>query len=745
MILLCVQHRCLSLILLFYIYKNVKIWYISNITREVKMKKMFDKLQKIVDKIHGKMKPVFDGIKKKYEHSKLQKVIHFLKIDKLVHYLIDIHFFSRVLLLVIIPVIIYLYSQYLCNGKFIFERPRMKFNFILIYIVIALLYCLIGKIRIAVLVSMIISFIIGFINHFLTSFRGTPLVPWDIFSLNVALRVLPTFKFTINKNLLFGTVLFLLGIIIYKKLKFKSFKNGKLKILVRLILLCFITSFFFKFYTTDLISKYSLDENWDPKEEYHNNGLFASLFKQSKNLVINQPEGYDINSLTELSKTLIPSKQEVPTDAEETTEVTPEVPPTEEVLAKKQLTDYPNIIVVMNESWTDLSVVGHYTYNYDSLRYYKSLSKNAIKGNLHVSVFGATTPNSEWEFLTSNSMAFVPKRTVPYQQYVLRNSYSLASILKSIGYNTSAIHCYYPQGYNRNLAYPRLGFNSFYHINTLHDLEYIREYPSDLSTFKNIIEIYENKKPDERIFNFTLTMQNHGSYTDEIFANTVVAENNMYPKLNQYLSLLRLSDEALKYLLEYFEKQDEHTIVVMFGDHQPYLEDEFYNSLLGQKYLDTTSMEAVEQKYITPYLIWANYDINVDEFKTSDISANYLASLLLDVADIEKTPYLTFLDGLRKEVPVITGNGYIDKNHHYHNFSETNEYSELINNYHYLQFNNMFDNSSKIVEMFEFPQEYLPEHTPAVDESTKEQIESEIEQDIEQNIDNKIENIVETN
>lgn len=149
-------------------------------------------------------------------------------------------------------------------------------------------------------------------------------------------------------------------------------------------------------------------------------------------------------------------------------------------------------------------------------------------------------------------MAFVPKRTVPYQQYVLKKSYSLASILKSQNYTTNAIHCYYPQGYNRNLAYPRLDFSTFWSINNLEDIDYIREYPSDISTYKNIIRLYENKAENEKLFNFTLTMQNHGSYTDEEFNNSVIAENGQYPKLNQYLSLIKIADNALEYLIDYF-------------------------------------------------------------------------------------------------------------------------------------------------------------------------------------------------
>lgn len=466
-----------------------------------------------------------------------------------------------------------------------------------------------------------------------------------------------------------------------KEINFTSFKNSKPKIIYRITLSVLIIIFIYIFYFTNLITIFDLDENWDPKEEYHNNGLVASLFKQSRNLIINAPEGYDSESLNDLVSTI-------------------EVP----ILEKSENYEYPNIIAIMNESFSELKTIGDFSTNTEYLSFFNSLSENTIKGNLHVSIFGATTPNSEWEFLTSNSMAFVPKRTVPYQQYVLRKSYSLATILKEQGYTTNAIHCYYPQGYNRNLAYPRLGFDSFLHINTLEDLTYIREYPSDISTYKNIIKLYENKEEGEKLFNFTLTMQNHGSYTDSNFENSVIAEDGHYTKLNQYLSLIKIADSALEELITYFSNQEEHTIILIFGDHQPYVEDEFYNSLLSQKYSDINTKEAQENKYITPFMIWANYDIDTEKYANiTDISANYLASLLLDVAEIQKTPYLEFLDTLREEIPIITGNGYMDKTGVYHDFSEENEYSQLIENYNYIQFNNMFDNSHKLTSLFEVP------------------------------------------
>ena len=586
---------------------------------------------------------------------------------------------KKIFLLIVIPLLIYLYCQFFCNGKFRFESERMFLNFLLIYFIIGIFYVVTGKLKISLYSTLILTFIIGVINYFITAFRGTPLVPWDIFSINVALSVLPTFTFKIDYKFITGIIIFALALFFLKKITITSFKNNKIKISYRLIVLSIISIFFYSFYFTDLINKFKLDENWDPKEEYHNNGLIASIFKQSRNLIISKPEGYDINSINKLASSIEVPNNEISEDFE-----------------------YPNIIAIMNESFAELKVVGDFSTNTDYLPFFNSLDENTIKGNLHVSIFGATTPNSEWEFLTSNSMAFVPKRTVPYQQYVLRKSYSLATTLKEQGYTTNAIHSYYPQGYNRNLAYPRLGFDSFLNINTLKDLGFIREYPSDLSTYKNIIDLYENKGEDEKLFNFTLTMQNHGSYTDENFQNTIIAENGTYPKLNQYLSLIKIADNALESLINYFSAQDEHTIILIFGDHQPYVEDEFYNSLLSKSYSDITSKEATEKKYITPFMIWANYDIDEEKYKDiHDISANYLASLLLDVAEIQKTPYHYFLDNLRKEIPIITGNGYMDKNGIYHDFSEENEYSELIENYHFLQFNNMFDNDDKITSLFE--------------------------------------------
>jgi len=327
------------------------------------------------------------------------------------------------------------------------------------------------------------------------------------------------------------------------------------------------------------------------------------------------------------------------------------------------------------------------------MSYFYSLEENTIRGNTHVSVFGGQTPNSEWEFLTNNSMAFMPYRTVPDQQYIRKKSYSLATTLKSQGYIANAIHPWYGSGYRRNAIYPLLGFDSFESLETLDNLDYLRKYPTDLSVYKYITEQFESKPENEKIFDFVVTMQNHSGYDLEGYDSTVfLTDIENCPRVEQYLSVMKESDKALEYLINYFEDYNEKTIILFFGDHQPpYLEDAFWETIMADSSDETT-------KYITPFILWANYDI--EEQYIDKISLNYLSILLLDTANLNTTPYMEFLRKIKTELPVITGNGYLDIEGNYYTFDDVNKYTEMLNQYEFIQYNNVFDYKNKVDSFF---------------------------------------------
>lgn len=103
-----------------------------------------------------------------------------------------------------------------------------------------------------------------------------------------------------------------------------------------------------------------------------------------------------------------------------------------------------------------------------------SLSENTLKGYALSSVYGAKTPNSEWEFETGNSMAFLPDGSVVYQQYINDDPTSIVSNLKNIGYTTVAMHPYYATGWSRNKVYPHLGYDETYFIDDFDQTKILR-------------------------------------------------------------------------------------------------------------------------------------------------------------------------------------------------------------------------------------------------------------------------------
>ena len=50
----------------------------------------------------------------------------------------------------------------------------------------------------------------------------------------------------------------------------------------------------------------------------------------------------------------------------------------------------------------------------------------------------------------------------------------------------------------------------------------------------------------------------------------------------QYLALMRKSDDALKELIDYYSQVKEPTMIVLFGDHQGKLTTAFYEQLFGK-------------------------------------------------------------------------------------------------------------------------------------------------------------------
>ena len=254
-----------------------------------------------------------------------------------------------------------------------------------------------------------------------------------------------------------------------------------------------------------------------------------------------------------------------------------------------------------------------------------------------------------------------------------------------------------------------MGFDHFYTSDDFSVFtDTVNYHITDYEDYKKITELYEESQDsDEPFYMFNVTMQNHGSYDGSTLetGNEVQLEGNLqyYSKVEQYLNMVKMSDEALKYLIHYFEKVDEPTVIVFFGDHQPDLDESFYNQLLGTE-IDDLEGEELEQLYKVPFLIWANYDI--PEQTVERTSMNYLSTYLAEVAGIQKTGYLKYLTQLREEIPCINAIGYWGKDgNFYEREDKSSPYYKLIHQYHLLEYNNIFGKEEQISSFFYLKEE----------------------------------------
>ena len=352
----------------------------------------------------------------------------------------------------------------------------------------------------------------------------------------------------------------------------------------------------------------------------------------------------------------------------------------------------------MDESFADLSIIGdNFNTTEDVLPFFDSLAENTIKGYALSSVYGGGTPNSEYEFLSGNSLAFLPTGAIVYQQYIKSNSYSMLSNLKQLGYSCYATHPYLSSGWMRSTVYPLLGFDTFTFLDDYPQQNLVRDYVSDQEMFDYIIRLYENNiEMNSHQFIFGVTMQNHSGYdyTGDNFTETIKLKcyTNAYADVEQYINLIHETDTALHNLVDYLSTIDSPILLVFYGDHWPGLNTDFYEEVHGSA---LTSLNETIYEYTVPFFIWANYDI--DEQYVNLTSLNYLSNYVYNAAGIALPAYNQQLAQIQQHIPAINSQGYysMDNGSFIPIDDATGEEAYWLNFYNQLEYNCMFDSEHR--------------------------------------------------
>lgn len=616
------------------------------------------------------------------------------------------------------PFAVYFSLYYLNAEKFSIHFLELNgiavaFTFAFLFLVQGILFCLTGSIRMAVVIYAVLVAVLGIANCFVISFRGMALSAADLFSVKTAMTVASEYTYEIDWYM-YMEVLLTFGICVVS-LKLRGGRMLHLACRVAMLVLCSMLSggYYYICCKTDFLEDHDIrSQGFTHQLRYKEYDMLFTTLCTCFYLAADKPEGYSLEAVERIAQEYITDTGSADTDTEGIDSKNPAAESKEAIDSTNSAAisaKTPNIIVLMNESFADYENIGQgLTLSEDAMPFIRSLSENTIKGTAYASVFGGNTPNSEYEFLTGNTMAFLPASSVGFNLFVRGEMPSVASQLKSLGYDTMAIHPYRGNNYRRHIVYPQLGFDTYYTRDDFENPAYIRKYISDECLAERIIEEYEKKaETDTPFFSYNVTIQNHGGYTMTNATNIdfqieVLDEGVDNSKTEIYVNLIRETDAMFENLVHYFEQQEEPVVILMFGDHQANLGDNTYEYLIGKE-ADCTQEELME-KYKIPFVIWANYDIPKEIIEQT--SLNYLYSILADRLSLSMTGYQKFLLELSEQIPVINTLGYWGADGIFYSLEDKESpYWEQLNEYQILQYNYIFGKEHRNLSFFALNEE----------------------------------------
>ncbi len=520
--------------------------------------------------------------------------------------------------------------------EWILTHPyQMLLGYIFILLFFVILYIISCRLWVAMLVTSIVFILAAMTNYYKLILRGDPFMPWDLMLQKEAGNILA------HLNISFDQITWSIIItLVILTIIMMFFKPQKLKWYYRLVGVAIGISVGAIFMQQTYLHKDNLktmaieDIFWNQTRNYEINGFLTGFGINIQNAIIKAPSGYSEKNINKIIDDYIEAQP---------------------VFSQDQIKKDPNIIIIMNEALWDPTLLSGIEYSKDPIPTINKIRKEGASGWLLAPGYGGGTSNTEFEVLTGHSMSFFPTGSMAYQQYIKGPLDSMASYLKDKGYNTVAIHPYQKWFWDRENVYPYLGFDTFISDEDFIDPHRRGEFISDMETSDEIIRQYERNK-GKPFFNYTVTMQNHGPYNHKRYGEGTIkiGGGNLSEEsttiLETYTEGVRDADDALKYLMDYFESVEEPTIIVMFGDHLPMLGDD-YSVYKEAKYVSetATSLEDIKNLHVTPLVIWNNYGNKQEDMGI--INASYLGAYTMEHAHMEMPLYFKFLNKLYKDLP----------------------------------------------------------------------------------------------
>ncbi len=310
---------------------------------------------------------------------------------------------------------------------------------------------------------------------------------------------------------------------------------------------------------------------------YEDYGLPYCFMASVFNTGINEPNGYDENTIKEIGGGREITKNETGRSKDE----------------------LPNIVFIQLESYFDVAESEFFTTSQDASPNLRKMYQNYSSGYFKVPSVGAGTANTEFEVLTGMNLRYFGPGEYPYKTVLKdRPCESAATALSALGYGTHALHNNGGNFYSRSRVFNNIGFDSYTSKEFMNILQLTENgWAKDDILIEHILEAMDTTRQQDFIFG--ISVQGHGDYPEEkIIENPKITvegieDEAVKNKWEYYVNQVYEMDQFAGNLVKALEERGEPAVVVFYGDHLP-----------------TMGLEAKDLKsrylYNTNYVIWDN-------------------------------------------------------------------------------------------------------------------------------------------
>lgn len=540
------------------------------------------------------------------------------------------------IVLTVVPCDLNLIKVMLKDGLIVF------LNVLPIFFVMLFFFFLCNKVWVSFLVTSILTFVIAEINRFKVMFRDDPFYFEDVFLVNEAKDMMSKYPLRLDKPsivFLFVIIGVTVACIWFKKLNMRTkvIRLSGLLVVGLVAVLSYSQLYINNEEMHNNMWHYQFGNQWKAGNQYMARGVIYSFLHSIPDAIDTPPEGYKAKEVERILDKY---------DGDS-------------LSSDKQV----HVISIMLEAYNDFSDFNTVEFVENPYYNFHNIQQESYYGKLYTDIFAAGTIKTERSFLTGYSDTDMKGK--PTQSYV--------RYFKEQGYYAEAMHPCYGWFYDRRNVNEQLGFDNFYYYENkfqkVDESTLKREmyggYLNDYDFVDYIIQGYEDAVKDNHMyFNFSVTYQNHGPYSTEKQTDKEYVKwqegytETEYNILNNYLDGIAGTDEALGKLYDYVKQQHEPVVLILFGDHNPWLgENNSVYQMLGID-LNLDTSEGAANYYQTPYLFYANAAAQEKLQKDfrgqgNTISPMFLMGEFFECAGVEGPKYMNYLRKVRETYSVL--------------------------------------------------------------------------------------------